>query len=136
MKLYYTTSSKLADLPLEDGQIIFCEDEQLIYLTYHNRRLPYPALRVFDLEIDRQLATPAKGFYYVKETNVLWRYDSSWKQITPEGLKPIIFGADVSSFPEEGDEQTLYAGDDAIYKWKSGDRIYYAIANRTAWSEE
>ena len=133
MKLYYTTSDKLNSLPLEDGQIIFCQDEKMIYQTFHNMRTPYSTIQIFDLDVDRRLSTPSKGFYYVKETNVLWRFEGSWVQITPEGLTPIIFGDSKEDFPEEGSQQTLYVGDEAVYKWKNQEHSYHMVANKTEW---
>jgi hypothetical protein len=117
MKIVYTTSNKLDDLAIESGQIIFVVDTHTIYMDMKDRRTSYSTIYVFETEAERlAYENPAQGFYFVDETHVVWRYKSNWIQITPERLRPIVFGKEVSSFPLRGEEGILYIADQAIYK--------------------
>lgn len=74
MKLVYTTSKKIDSLELSDGQIIFCPDDNIIGLDMKGQRFIYKTIKTFDKEADRLNAVfAAPGFYYVEETNIIWR---------------------------------------------------------------
>ncbi len=136
IKIVYTTSDKLPELPIENGQVIFVADVHEIYMDMRNKRAGYSMINVFATEAEREaVQEPEIGFYLVEETNILWRYKTQWIQLTPTGLNPIVFGEEVSSFPERGVEDTLYCGDDAIYKWNSSKNSYHLIANKNVWKE-
>ena len=136
MKIVYTTSNRLDELTIEDGQIIFAVDTRTVYMDMKNKRTSYSTIFVFETDAERlAMENPAKGFYFVEETSVVWRYKTQWIQITQSGLNPIVFGEEVSSFPERGMEGTLYCGDSAIYKWNSSRSSYHLIANKNEWKE-
>lgn len=136
MRIVYTTSNRLDELNIEDGQIIFVVDTRTIYFDMKNKRTSYSTIFVFETEDERlAMESPAQGFYFVEETNVVWRYKTQWIQITPQGLNPIVFGEEISSFPERGMEGILYCGDSAIYKWNSYQSSYHLIANKNEWKE-
>lgn len=138
-KLYHTTTKYLNSLPVVNGQIIFVSDNNSVCVDMNDKRVNYSTMHVFPLEVDRTLYQhPVDNFYFVEETNVLWRYKEGkgWQQVTSGGLQPEIFmGNTVDDFPEEGLENSLYAGDDAIYKWDASRTQYKAIANKTGWEE-
>lgn len=131
-KLYYTTASKLNELQIANGQIIFTSDTQTIYLDMKNKRHCYSSIQIFEKEQDRlDVLAPVEGFYFVLETNIFWRYtgnnSSRWIQITPNNLNPVVFG----ELPVTGVENTLYCTDNAIYSWKN--QSYNMIANKNEW---
>lgn len=135
-KFVYTTSDRLSELPIENGQIIFAVDIRTIFMDLRNKRTSYSTIFVFETDEERlAMEEPAIGFYFVEETNVVWRYKTKWIQISRSGLNPIVFGEEVSSFPERGEEGTLYCGDSAIYKWNSSASSYHLIANKNEWTE-
>lgn len=135
IKFYYTVDSKLADLPIVDGQFIFASDTRKFYLDMKGVRLAYSDIQVLPSESDRtQLLTPAEGFYFVDETNVMWRYKNGWHQVTPSNVSSFVYG-EFESFPEQGKENVLYATDDATYVWNSMLSSYVCIANKTEWKE-
>lgn len=131
-QFFYTTASRLNDLGIVDGQIIFTSDTKTVYLDMKNKRHSYSTIQVYATEADRlnELA-PVEGYYFVEETNVLWRYKNIWKQITPSHLEPIVFVDNANQLPIVGVENVLYCTDGAIYSWKQSS--YNMIANRTEW---
>lgn len=75
MKIVYTTSNKLDELTVVDGQIIFVVDTRTIYFDMKSKRTGYSTIFVFDTDAERlAMENPAKGFYFVEETNTVWRY--------------------------------------------------------------
>lgn len=79
-----TINSKLSDLPLEDGQLIFIRDKQSIALDFGGKRKLYKQIEELATEeIRTSMLTPVTGLYYfVIETGVLWTYRDGWVQIT------------------------------------------------------
>ena len=76
---------------------------------------------------------PTEGFYFVEDTGVMWRYKEEWKQITPDNLNQITFGASVEDFPKSGNSKILYVTDDATYKWDTVTKTYLCVSNKTEW---
>lgn len=133
VKAYNTLQSKLSQLPISDGNLIFVTDTHTIYLDINGTRLGYTDITVLSQETDRtSILAPVEGFYYVEETDIFWRYKEGWKQITPDNLSPLFFGA-YKDFPPTGKENVLYISDDATYKWDSLTSQYICIANKTEW---
>lgn len=133
VKFYYTTDSKLSELPIVDGQVIFVHDTKKFYLDMNGLRLGYSDIQVLASDSDRTaVLAPVEGFYFVDDTNVMWRYKGGWKQITPSNLTPLVFG-EYEDFPPTGKENTLYITDDATYRWDSITSSYICIANKTEW---
>lgn len=134
VKFYHTVDSKLAQLPVRDGNLVFVTDTKRMYLDIKGNRLPYVDIQILPQETDRtSILAPTEGFYYVEETNVLWRYKGSWKQVTPNNMTPLFFG-DYDSFPDQGNSGTLYVSDNATYKWDSVKSQYVCVANKTEWN--
>lgn len=135
VKFYHTTQSKLAQLPVSDGNLIFVTDTKKMYLDINGNRLGYQDIQVLPTETDRtSILAPIEGFYYVEETNILWRYKEGWKKVTPDNLSPLFFGA-YEDFPPVGNSNVLYISDDATYKWDSLTSTYICVSNKTEWKE-
>ena len=133
VKMYHTTDSKISQLPVTDGNLVFTTDTKRMYLDMNGLRLPYVDIQILSQETDRtSILAPIEGFYFVEETNVLWRYKGGWKQITPNNLAPLFFG-DYEDFPPQGQSNVLYVTDDATYKWDSLTSTYICISNKTEW---
>ncbi|MBQ8792892.1 MAG: hypothetical protein IJZ62_04765 [Clostridia bacterium] len=135
-KLYYTTASKLPELQIANGQIIFTSDTHTIYLDMKGYRHSYSTIQVFEKEQNRlDVFAPVEGFYFVIETGIMWRYNGGntpgWVQITPSNLEPIMFFDSVGDLPPTGVANTLYCTDNAIYNWKN--QSYNMIANKNEW---
>ena len=135
VKFYHTTQSKLAQLPVSDGNLIFVTDTKKMYLDINGNRLGYQDIQVLPTDTDRtSILAPIEGFYYVEETNILWRYKEGWKKVTPDNLSPLFFGA-YEDFPPTGKSNVLYISDDATYKWDSLTSTYICVSNKTEWKE-
>ena len=135
LKVYATNAAKLSRLQVQDGQLIFVKDTKKIFLDLNGVRLGYEAIQVFSSDEERlQVLAPVEGFYYVEETNIIWRYNKEWKQITPDYLTPFFFG-NREDFPPTGNPKILYLTDDATYKWDSLLNDYLVISNKTEWKE-
>lgn len=135
VKFYHTTQSKLAQLPVSDGNLIFVTDTKKMYLDINGNRLGYQDIQVLPTETDRtSILAPIEGFYYIEETNILWRYKEGWKKVTPDNLSPLFFGA-YEDFPPTGNSNVLYISDDATYKWDSLTSTYICVSNKTEWKE-
>lgn len=80
-----TTASRLPDLSIKNGQLIFVKDSQKIALDIDNKRTFYNQTVVLQTESERSsLLAPIVGlFYFVIETTILWTYQTEgWIQIT------------------------------------------------------
>ena len=134
VKMYATTASKLSQLQVLDGQLIFVRDVRKIYLDMNGTRLEYSIIQVLASEEDRSnLLAPVEGFYFVESTHVMWRYKDKWTQISPSNLNPIFFGGTSDEFPPVGNSTTLYVTDDATYKWDTLLQKYVVVSNKTEW---
>lgn len=135
MKLVYTTSVRLNELPIENGQIIYAPDDNRICLDMQDRRFTYHTLRSFETDAERlRFIGVNKSFYFVEETNIMWQYiNNGWKQITPANLEPIYYAEIPSRFPAQGKENTLFYTDEGIYNWKESTQDYNLIANANTW---
>lgn len=86
-----TVNSKLSDLSVKDGQLIFVQDKNTIALDFGGKRLFYKQVEdVATEEARTSILAPVNGHYYfVVETSVLWAYRNGWVQITmpPKDIK-------------------------------------------------
>ncbi len=136
MKLIYTTAEKLNSLNLADGQIIYVPNDNIIALDMRGQRFIYKTIRTFATDAERLNAVfISPGFYYVEETNIIWRYTANkiWRQITSPEKTPIIYGETKEVFPEIGEEGILFYTDNGIYNWKPQLNEYNLIANANTW---
>ena len=136
MRIYYTTSDKLGDLPIVDGQFIYVPTDNTFCIDMGGQRFYYQTIKTFETDENRQ-ETPYlnNGFYFVKETKVLWQWsDNNWIQITPNNvLATTFYGEKTDDFPNIGNQDSLYFTDDGIYNWKTQLNEYNLIANASTW---
>lgn len=129
-----TSSSRIRELPIKNGQLIFIQDLSRIAFDFKDQRIFYNQIAEIDTEGERiAMIDPIPGYYFVIDTAVLWRYDSGWIQITsrPEG-DAIFIGVEL---PELGQ-----AKDSVLYINKTAENIsvydsklnnYLIVADRT-----
>lgn len=118
MKFYSTVASRLNELEVKNGQLIFVNDVRKIYLDTNNTRVEYSQIILLVSEEQREsILAPLNGFYFVQETNSLWRYNNKWIQLTLPPSEIINFLEDNETLPEEGSKGTLYILGTKIYKW-------------------
>lgn len=126
IKFICSSSDKIDLIPVNAGQLIFSEDERCIYLDGTDR-VSYKQIITLDKEEYRiALPEPIYGFYFIKNTCILWQYDSTgWTQVTKEPKQQIVFD-NRSKFPNPGDFNTLYIDGLKMYRFIDGD---YRVVN-------
>lgn len=71
-RFVYTTSAKLNELPVEDGQIIFVPEIATIAMDMYGQRYLYQNIKTFETDAQRvEMPFPSEGFYYIEETETL-----------------------------------------------------------------
>lgn len=128
-----TTGSRLSELAIKDGQMIFVHDKQRIAFDYDGKRKFYNQIEIIKTEFERQgLLAPVNGlFYFVISTSVLWTYqDDHWIQITTSPEDIVFIGV---SMPELGSDRTLYVdkNNKNISVWNEETRSYDVVADKT-----
>ena len=85
MKLSFlaTTDSKIDELPIVNGQFILIKDINTIAVDMNDKRTKYEQIITLASDSDRSsILAPVNGvFYFVVETNSLWKYDQEWQMI-------------------------------------------------------
>lgn len=91
LSVIVTANSKLSDLSVKDGQLIFVQDKNTIALDFGGKRTLYKQIEELATEAARtSILAPVTGHYYfIVETGVLWTYQDGWVQITetPNDIK-------------------------------------------------
>lgn len=130
-----TTSERIKNLTVKNGQLIFIQDVGTIAFDYKNKRKFYNQIEELDTEITRQeLESPVNGaYYFVIDSAVLWTYRSNgWVQITSRPDEVVCVGTE---FPELGKSQTIYAnitdGNEHIAVWDDDNGKYKVVADKT-----
>lgn len=132
LSLCATTSDKVKDLVIKDGQLIFVHDAGRLALDYKGKRTFYNQIIELNTEKDRtDLSDAVNGkFYFVIETAVLWRYFNGWIQITSSPKEVLFIGAEM---PELGQPNKLYVNKSKkeISVWNEDTNNYSAVSNYT-----
>lgn len=135
LKVIATTSDRIRDLVIRNGQLIFLQDLGRIALDFKNKRKFYNQIEELDTEASRQeLESPVNGvFYFIIETAVLWNYrNDAWVQITAPPDEIVFVGIE---FPALGQKQTIYAnttdGNEHIAVWDEEESDYKVVADKT-----
>lgn len=125
-----TVSSKVKDLVIKDGQLIFCHDNHRIALDFNGKRSFYNQITELASEAERQsLLAPITGqYYFIIETAVLWTYNGGWIQLTTPPHDIVFIGVE---FPELGQEKTLYVNKTEKYIsiWDEETNKYVTVAD-------
>ena len=132
MSVISTTASRLPELSIKNGQLIFVKDSQKVALDIGDKRTFYNEINILQTELERQsLLAPISGlFYFVIESAVLWTYQTGWIQITTSPEDIVFIG---TSLPELGSNKTLYIDSENknIQIWNSTSAKYDVVADCT-----
>ena len=131
LKSVATTSAKINNLIIENGQLVFLYDIGRIAFDYKGKRVFYNQIVELQTEAERlALENPLDGYYFIIGSGILWVYKSRWIQITgkPESIDFI----DVE-LPELGQENKLYVNktEQNISVWDDEKGDYIKVANYT-----
>lgn len=127
-----TTASRVKDLIIKNGQIIFIQDKGRIAFDFKDKRVFYNQITELDTEYERlNLSSPLNGYYFIIETACLWLYrDSEWIQINSTPKEVIFIGVEL---PELGQAKTgtLYVNkaEKEISIWDEEKQNYNIVAN-------
>lgn len=133
LSLVATTSSKIKNLVIKDGQLIFLQDLGRIAFDFKGKRVFYNQIAELNTEAERlTLESPLSGYYFVIDTAVLWFYQNEWVQITEKPQEVIYIGVEL---PELGQANKIYAnttsGNEHISVWDAERGEYVVVADRT-----
>lgn len=128
-----TTSSKVKDLVIKDGQLIFVHDNHRIALDLNGKRTFYNQITELETEDERtSLLAPITGqYYFVIETAILWVFNNGWVQLTIPSEDIVFIGDD---FPSLGKAKTLYVNKTEKYisAWDNTQKKYVTVADTTS----
>lgn len=132
MSLVATSSSRIRDLVIKDGQLIFIQDIGRIAFDFKGKRVFYNQIVELETEADRlALSDPLDGYYFILDSACLWMYKSEWIQITDKPQEIVQIGVEL---PLLGQQGKLYAttkeGSENISVWDE-DLGYIVVADKT-----
>ena len=133
LKIIATTSSKIRDLTIESGQLIFLQDLGRIAFDFKGKRTFYNQIVELDTEAERlTLDSPLSGYYFVIDSACLWFYQDGWIQITEKPEQVVFIGVEL---PELGSANKIYAntteGAENISVWSEELGTYIVVADKT-----
>ena len=131
MSLVATTSSRIRDLIIKDGQLIFIQDLGRIAFDFKGKRVFYNQIVELNTEGERQsLDSPLSGYYFVIDSACLWFYQDGWIQITEKPEEVVFIGVEL---PELGQSNKLYVDidDREISVWDEDSNKYVIVSNYT-----
>lgn len=131
MSLVATTSNKIRNLTIKDGQLVFIQDLGRIAFDFKGKRVFYNQIVELATEVDRlTLENPLDGYYFVISSACLWFYKDGWTQITDKPEEVIFIGVDL---PELGQENKIYIDKDdrEIAIWDEETNQYIVVSNYT-----
>lgn len=132
LSLVATSSSRIRDLVIKDGQLIFIQDLGRIAFDFKGQRVFYNQIVELDTEAERQsLDSPLSGYYFVIDSAVLWYYGDNWVQITEKPEEVVFVGVEL---PELGQKNKIYVDKDdkEISVWDEETNSYIVVSNYTA----
>lgn len=133
LSLIATSSSKISNLTIKNGQLIFIQDLGRIAFDFNDKRVFYNQIVELDTEAERlALDTPLSGYYFIIGTGVLWFYKDGWIQITEKPQEVVFIGVEL---PELGQakENMLYVNkaEKEIAIFDSASNEYMVVSNFT-----
>ena len=129
MSLIATTSSRIRELVIKDGQLIFIQDLGRIAFDFKGKRVFYNQIVELDTEAERQdLESPLDGYYFVIDSACLWFYKDGWIQITEKPEEVLFIGVELPTLGQQG---KLYVDTDdkEISVWDEETNKYITVSN-------
>mgnify|MGYP004697570423 CR=1 FL=1 len=127
-----TTASRLPDLPIKNGQLVFLQDVGKIALDFKDTRTFYNEIVTLQTDEERKnLENPIEGsFYFVIDTSILWTYQTEWKQLTSSPQEVLFIGIEL---PELGSANKLFVNTEKqnISVWDEKINSYRIVSDTT-----
>lgn len=126
-----TTSDRVKDLVIKNGQLVFIQDKGRIAFDFKDKRTFYNQITELDTEYERSsLESPSSGYYFIIESATLWSYQDGWIQITTPPEDIVFIGTEL---PSLGKAQTLYVDKDdkQISVWDEATNEYIVVADKS-----
>ena len=131
MSLVATSSSRIRDLLIKDGQLIFLQDVGRIAFDFKGKRVFYNQITELNTEAERlALESPLGGYYFVIDSACLWFYQDKWIQITEKPQEVLFVGVELPTLGQQG---KLYVDTDdrEISIWDEETDEYIVVSNYT-----
>lgn len=108
LSLVATSSSRIRQLPIKNGQLIFLKDIGRIAFDYNDTRVFYNQIVELETEADRlMLDEPLNGYYFIIGSGCLWFYKDGWTQITEKPESVLCIDVELPQLGQ-AKEGTLY----------------------------
>lgn len=131
LSLVATSSSKIRDLVIKDGQLIFVQDLGRIAFDFKGKRVFYNQIVELDTEADRlELENPLSGYYFVIDSACLWFYKDEWIQITEKPQEIVFVGVELPTLGQQG-KIYVDTDDKEISVWNEETNSYIVVSNYT-----
>ena len=125
-------ASRLSDIPIVDGQLIFVQDVHTVAFDFLGKRVFYNQIHELSTDEDRKnLENPCPyGFYFVIDHATLWRYTDRWIKITTEPEDVVYIG---ENLPIVGNARSLYVNKRElnIAVWDESRQNYLVVSDTT-----
>lgn len=133
MRLVATNSSRIRELPIQDGQLVFLQDVGRIAFDFKSKRVFYNQIVELETEAERMtLENPLEGYYFVIGSACLWFYKDGWIQITEKPEEIIHIDVELPQLGQ-AKENTLYVNkaDKEIAVFDSAANDYIVVSDKT-----
>lgn len=108
MSLVATSSSKIRQLTIKNGQLIFIQDLGRIAFDFNDKRVFYNQIVELETEAERLLLdNPLNGYYFVIGSGCLWYYKDGWTQITEKPKSVLCIDVELPQLGQ-AEEGVLY----------------------------
>ena len=133
LKLVATTSSKIRNLTIENGQMVFLYDVGRIAFDYKDTRVFYNQIVEIETEAERLLLdNPLNGYYFVIGSGCLWHYKDGWTQITEKPANIVQIDVELPQLGQ-AEEGVLYVNksEREIAVFDSASNDYIVVSDYT-----
>ena len=131
LKVIATSSSRIRELAIRNGQLIFAQDAGRIAFDFNGKRKFYNQIVELETEVERQnLENPLDGYYFVIDTAVLWHYQGEWVPITEKPQEIVFIGVELPALGQAG-KIYIDIDDREISVWDEETDKYVAVSNYT-----
>ena len=133
MSLVATSSSRIRQLPIKNGQLVFIQDLGRIAFDYNDKRVFYNQIVELETEAERiMMDEPLNGYYFIIGSGCLWFYKDGWTQITEKPESVLCIDVELPQLGQ-AKEGTLYVNktDREIAVFDSASNNYIIVSDYT-----